>query len=1254
MMTVNTLILLSMVSLGAGDILGDSEDALAPGPMMDDMDRGTRGNRGNIDLRDEPEKRHGAGILEWSVPLSNANGHPLSTPSLTDLDLNGTLEVVVASASDQVFALRPNGSYFWDKPYGDDVIDYLGQTPETTGLDYEPPPFLTSVTSKDIHLGNRSEIILGAKNGVLYLLSDGEKMHKMGFTTGQYFSTPCITDLEGAWNGNKDELEIVIPVNDVIGRGWLEAYENDAWFLMRKEVNSSTRSPIFANSIVASDLDGIPERGPNASTPGPGVELDTELVACYPGVPLSIFVRNGTSYEGNPIYDQKVIVRDFAILVFGTPAVGNITGGPECEIIVPYCKGYGNWTNWPGGIRCYNSTGSPMWDLPLAGKGSGVCTSPAVAVLDRGSEGPDRKIIVFGSDNGMVYAVDAEFHNILWEFDTGGRVLSSPAICNIDNDGELELVIGSDSGLVFCFDLDPSDGVDEGVNYPGDGPSQDVLWAYDTTVPIGISSPVIADIDLDKQLEVLIGDSNGTLYCISAGGRSLNGQVDWPEFHNDHNRTGFYYPPTILEPQLDFEISFLKLPSTDPLDPFIGYKWDMVLPGSENKYEIMVQNKGCLNDSYNISLSEPMEGSGWNWSFNETGSLNATVSLTSPFLVDEYGGISSTILTVMVRCPSNASAHQQMPISVMATSNRSEGGQMMDEVTKGDMLLIVVAAQSQFRFWTDEPVLYTDPSGAAEFILNISNTGNTDFIMFMLSASLSPSGWTISFPQEPIPVACGETISVRLTIKAYIYERAGTIYDLNVSCFPEGSNEQGSMVRLRVIVSQVFEFAAEVLEKGDIVVDPGRWKWTSINVSNHGNGDDVLKLYDNDLPQGWSLEFHENIIDPGQNGTIREPIEFALDHEGRLIIYGLLRAPQSAKSGWYKFNITIEGKGSSLKMVIEVFVELPNTIRITGPNGEGSISLALPVTGWREVLIGVSNIGKRWDLVGTSSSGIDMDLFGKGWSIEVLRIGRTSSPADRVATVDIRGPINISELDEGWEYVPADLPDNGTAMFGGLSLILGPNETAWFRLLFKAPGKDILHRFDRTDLTLAAVGRSGSSSTSMIISISVLYPDITFLSDPVISGRTAGSFLAGDTITVRSKLINTGDLPADDLNIVLIVDGIRSGDAEVTITRNGTDFYLVELLFEAVVGRHEIRVEIDPDNQIVESADQFMDGGENDNNVYETTINVEREKGPWSPNIWFMIILAAVIMVATASALIAVRSLTKHRRAGDAKGGQEE
>jgi hypothetical protein len=56
----------------------------------------------------------------------------------------------------------------------------------------------------------------------------------------------------------------------------------------------------------------------------------------------------------------------------------------------------------------------------------------------------------------------------------------------------------------------------------------------------------VADIDLDGQLEVVIGDTAGSIHCISAGGTCGTGQTDWTKFRFDLNNTGFYKPQVFL------------------------------------------------------------------------------------------------------------------------------------------------------------------------------------------------------------------------------------------------------------------------------------------------------------------------------------------------------------------------------------------------------------------------------------------------------------------------------------------------------------------------------------------------------------------------------------------------------------------------------------------------------------------------------------------------------------------------------------
>jgi len=68
---------------------------------------------------------------------------------------------------------NPDGSEFWDHPYTDDIIEYLG-IEGFDGVDFKPPPIFSSVTVADIDMGSDPEIIIGVKDGALCLRANGD------------------------------------------------------------------------------------------------------------------------------------------------------------------------------------------------------------------------------------------------------------------------------------------------------------------------------------------------------------------------------------------------------------------------------------------------------------------------------------------------------------------------------------------------------------------------------------------------------------------------------------------------------------------------------------------------------------------------------------------------------------------------------------------------------------------------------------------------------------------------------------------------------------------------------------------------------------------------------------------------------------------------------------------------------------------------------------------------------------------------
>ena len=122
--------------------------------------------------------------------------------------------------------------------------------------------------------------------------------------------------------------------------------------------------------------------------------------------------------------------------------------------------------------------------------------------------------IVFGTyfNDEHIYALNAEDGSLLWTFFTNGCNDASPVIYDVDLDDELEVIVPASSPYrVYCLN----------------GATGAVEWETSTGYPNCIDSPpAVADVDNDDLPEIVFGTFYGNVFCLNGEDGSVEWQVN--------------------------------------------------------------------------------------------------------------------------------------------------------------------------------------------------------------------------------------------------------------------------------------------------------------------------------------------------------------------------------------------------------------------------------------------------------------------------------------------------------------------------------------------------------------------------------------------------------------------------------------------------------------------------------------------------------------------------------------------------------
>lgn len=219
------------------------------------------------------------------------------------------------------------------------------------------------------------------------------------------------------------------------------------------------------------------------------------------------------TYGAAPAYASGAVDPETPDGVMATPAVGDIDGDDSPDIVVATMAGRvfafsGSGRLLPGfpvsiqGREGAEFTAEMAWD-------NGIAAAPSLGDIDGDGDleivagAMDQRLYAWDGDGALLDGYPMELCTRCGE--VGARILSSPAIGDVDNDGDLDAAIGTnelpvgDTGVLWLIDL-ASATVHEGWPVTRDGlVNASILPVLGEGHP---SSPAFADVDGDGDLEI--------------------------------------------------------------------------------------------------------------------------------------------------------------------------------------------------------------------------------------------------------------------------------------------------------------------------------------------------------------------------------------------------------------------------------------------------------------------------------------------------------------------------------------------------------------------------------------------------------------------------------------------------------------------------------------------------------------------------------------------------------------------------------
>jgi len=406
-------------------------------------------------------------------------GRIYSSPMVGDIDGDGYYEVIIGADDQRVYVWHHDGSPVKGFPVSTDGV------------------VVSSPSLADINADDMLDIVVGSGRFVYAWRYDGTPLPGWPVQASDtIISSTALADIDG-----DGYIDVVVSSKD----GQIHAWNHEGKGLNHFPIG--TGEDIYSSPAIG-DID---KNG------------KIEIVVGSEYGKLYIWNHDGTRFKGFPQRTENGI--------YSSPALADLDGDGFLEIIAG---------SKDQKVYVWRSDGSLLTGFPVRLKDA-VYSSPAIGDID-GDIIPE---IICGGMDGNLYAWHADGALVNgFPVPVAQTIIASPVIGDIDGDSDNEIIVGGNIYTGYA-------GFVSAVHHDGQK-----VEGFPVTIEGSIdTSGVLSDIDQDGDIEIIIGSWSseelggfrmriGQIHAWDMSGIYTPSKIEWGMFHHNPRHTGVYKEAT--------------------------------------------------------------------------------------------------------------------------------------------------------------------------------------------------------------------------------------------------------------------------------------------------------------------------------------------------------------------------------------------------------------------------------------------------------------------------------------------------------------------------------------------------------------------------------------------------------------------------------------------------------------------------------------------------------------------------------------